>query len=107
MDEPFSALDAITWGDEMNLVRDEDVGGASPHRPVPDPIRSARPSIVLARSAEGPAAYLRDIRIPFARPRAAGDRRDRRVTPPCGYLRQIVARRPIERDLMERTSARS
>ncbi|CAN5825198.1 ABC transporter ATP-binding protein [soil metagenome] len=95
MDEPFSALDAITR-DEMNLVLmkmwDEH------HRTALFVTHSIREAVYLADRvlvmSRRPGRIVEDVRIPFARPRGLEIGETVEFNEICGYLRSKIQHVP-------------
>jgi NitT/TauT family transport system ATP-binding protein len=98
MDEPFSALDAITR-DEMNEAlldiwdRYRKTGLFVTHS-IREAVYLADRVLVMTRR---PATIIEDLRIPFARPREAGIGESREFNEICGHLRGLIDHRAERR----------
>ncbi len=95
MDEPFSALDAITR-DEMNLVLMK--MWEEHHRTALFVTHSIREAVYLADRvlvmSRRPGRIIEDIRIPFARPRGLEIGETVEFNEICGYLRSKIQHVP-------------
>ncbi len=97
MDEPFSALDAITR-DEMNLVLMK--MWEEHHRTAIFVTHSIREAVYLSDRvlvmSQRPGRIVADVRIPFARPRRLEIEETAEFNEICGYLRSKIQhnRRP-------------
>ena len=95
MDEPFSALDAITR-DEMNLVLMK--MWEEHHRTALFVTHSIREAVFLADRvlvmSRRPGRIIEDIRIPFARPRGLEIGETVEFNEICGHLRGKIQHRP-------------
>ena len=95
MDEPFSALDAITR-DEMNLVLSEIL--ETYRKTVIFVTHSIREAVYLADRvlvmSRRPGRIIEDIRIPFARPRGLEIGETVEFNEICGYLRSKIQHVP-------------
>jgi NitT/TauT family transport system ATP-binding protein len=95
MDEPFSALDAITR-DEMNLalmkIWEEH------HRTAVFVTHSIREAVYLSDRvlvmSQRPGRVIADVKIPFARPRRLEIEETAEFNEICGYLRSKIQHRP-------------
>jgi NitT/TauT family transport system ATP-binding protein len=96
MDEPFSALDAITR-DEMNLalmkIWEEH------HRTAVFVTHSIREAVYLSDRvlvmSQRPGRVIADVKIPFARPRSLEIEETAEFNEICGYLRSKIQHRPV------------
>jgi NitT/TauT family transport system ATP-binding protein len=95
MDEPFSALDAITR-DEMNLVLMK--MWEEHHRTAIFVTHSIREAVYLSDRvlvmSQRPGRIVADVRIPFARPRRLEIEETAEFNDICGYLRGKIQHRP-------------
>jgi NitT/TauT family transport system ATP-binding protein len=95
MDEPFSALDAITR-DEMNLVLMK--MWEEHHRTAIFVTHSIREAVYLSDRvlvmSQRPGRIVADVRIPFARPRRLEIEETAEFNEICGYLRSKIQHRP-------------
>ncbi|MBL6651726.1 MAG: ABC transporter ATP-binding protein, partial [Reyranella sp.] len=95
MDEPFSALDAITR-DEMNLVLMK--MWEEHHRTALFVTHSIREAVYLADRvlvmSRRPGRIIEDIRIPFARPRGLEIGETVEFNEICGHLRAKIQHGP-------------
>jgi len=95
MDEPFSALDAITR-DEMNLVLMK--MWEEHHRTALFVTHSIREAVYLADRvlvmSRRPGRIIEDIRIPFARPRGLEIGETVEFNEICGHLRGKIQHVP-------------
>ena len=95
MDEPFSALDAITR-DEMNLVLMK--MWQEHHRTALFVTHSIREAVYLADRvlvmSRRPGRIIEDIRIPFARPRGLEIGETVEFNEICGHLRSKIQHTP-------------
>ena len=95
MDEPFSALDAITR-DEMNLVLMK--MWQEHHRTALFVTHSIREAVYLADRvlvmSRRPGRIIEDIRIPFARPRGLEIGETVEFNEICGHLRGKIQHTP-------------
>jgi len=96
MDEPFSALDAITR-DEMNLVLMK--MWEEHHRTAIFVTHSIREAVYLSDRvlvmSQRPGRIVADVRIPFARPRRLEIEETAEFNDICGYLRGKIQHRPV------------
>ena len=96
MDEPFSALDAITR-DEMNLVLMK--MWEEHHRTAIFVTHSIREAVYLSDRvlvmSQRPGRIVADVRIPFARPRGLEIEETAEFNDICGYLRSKIQHRPV------------
>ncbi len=94
MDEPFSALDAITR-DEMNLVLMK--MWEEHHRTAIFVTHSIREAVYLSDRvlvmSQRPGRIVADVRIPFARPRRLEIEETAEFNDICGYLRSKIQHR--------------
>ena len=94
MDEPFSALDAITR-DEMNLVLMK--MWEEHHRTAIFVTHSIREAVYLSDRvlvmSQRPGRIVADVRIPFARPRRLEIEETAEFNDICGYLRGKIQHR--------------
>jgi NitT/TauT family transport system ATP-binding protein len=94
MDEPFSALDAITR-DEMNLVLMK--MWEEHHRTAIFVTHSIREAVYLSDRvlvmSQRPGRIVADVRIPFARPRCLEIEETAEFNDICGYLRGKIQHR--------------
>jgi NitT/TauT family transport system ATP-binding protein len=94
MDEPFSALDAITR-DEMNLVLMK--MWEEHHRTAIFVTHSIREAVYLSDRvlvmSQRPGRIVADVRIPFARPRGLEIEESAEFNDICGYLRGKIQHR--------------
>jgi NitT/TauT family transport system ATP-binding protein len=96
MDEPFSALDAITR-DEMNLalmkIWEEH------HRTAIFVTHSIREAVYLSDRvlvmSQRPGKVIADVKIPFARPRGLEIEESAEFNEICGYLRSKIQHKPV------------
>jgi NitT/TauT family transport system ATP-binding protein len=95
MDEPFSALDAITR-DEMNLVLMKI--WEEHHRTAIFVTHSIREAVYLSDRvlvmSQRPGRVIADVKIPFARPRGLEIEETAEFNEICGYLRSKIQHRP-------------
>ena len=95
MDEPFSALDAMTR-DEMNDVL-LDMWEASRRKTGLFVTHSIREAVHLADRVlvmtRRPATVVEDVRVPFGRPRHRSDGERPEFNELCAHLRSLVERR--------------
>jgi len=95
MDEPFSALDAITR-DEMNEAlldiwdRYRKTGLFVTHS-IREAVYLADRVLVMTRR---PATIIEDLRVPFARPRDPSIGETKEFNEICGHLRGLIDHRP-------------
>jgi NitT/TauT family transport system ATP-binding protein len=96
MDEPFSALDAITR-DEMNLVLMK--MWEEHHRTAIFVTHSIREAVYLSDRvlvmSQRPGRIVADVRIPFARPRGLEIEESAEFNDICGYLRGKIQHRAV------------
>ena len=96
MDEPFSALDAITR-DEMNLVLMKI--WEEHHRTAIFVTHSIREAVYLSDRvlvmSQRPGRVIADVKIPFARPRGLEIEESAEFNEICGYLRNKIQHRPV------------
>ncbi len=96
MDEPFSALDAITR-DEMNLVLMK--MWEEHHRTAIFVTHSIREAVYLSDRvlvmSQRPGRVIADVKIPFARPRSLEIEESAEFNDICGYLRSKIQHRPV------------
>jgi NitT/TauT family transport system ATP-binding protein len=94
MDEPFSALDAITR-DEMNLVLMKI--WEEHHRTAIFVTHSIREAVYLSDRvlvmSQRPGKVIADVKIPFARPRGLEIEESAEFNEICGYLRSKIQHR--------------
>jgi len=95
MDEPFSALDALTR-DDMNLVLMK--MWQEHHRTAIFVTHSIREAVYLSDRvlvmSQRPGKVIADVRIPFARPRDLEIGETAEFNEICGYLRGKIQHRP-------------
>ncbi len=95
MDEPFSALDAITR-DEMNLVLMK--MWEEHHRTAVFVTHSIREAVFLSDRvlvmSRRPGRIIEDVRIPFSRPRGLEIGETIEFNEICGHLRSKIEHRP-------------
>ena len=96
MDEPFSALDAITR-DEMNLVLMKI--WEEHHRTAIFVTHSIREAVYLSDRvlvmSQRPGKVIADVKIPFARPRGLEIEESAEFNEICGYLRSKIQHKPV------------
>ena len=96
MDEPFSALDAITR-DEMNLVLMKI--WEEHHRTAIFVTHSIREAVYLSDRvlvmSQRPGRVIADVKIPFARPRGLEIEETAEFNEICGYLRSKIQHKPV------------
>jgi NitT/TauT family transport system ATP-binding protein len=96
MDEPFSALDAITR-DEMNLVLMKI--WEEHHRTAIFVTHSIREAVYLSDRvlvmSQRPGKVIADVKIPFGRPRSLEIEETAEFNEICGYLRSKIQHRPV------------